>query len=132
MNTEKKNELKRKAEESGLSPEIRTVEDANWIKNAERTGDDRAAVGDFWKYYWQIFTQEDFPTKCPFCGETLEADKIDGCHIKIDEKRLGLDSRRWLEKKYIIPGHHDCNISYEGENQAKIRINAVEAIEKKS
>ena len=33
MDTEEKNELKRKAEESGLSPEIRTIEDGNWIKS---------------------------------------------------------------------------------------------------
>lgn len=58
--------------------------------NAERTGDDDAAVGSSWKEYWQIFTLKDFPSTCPLCGKHLEKNDVDGCHIKIyhqDTKR---------------------------------------------
>ncbi len=130
MSKEEKRDLKEKMEGAGLKLDIREVESGDWIKNAKRTGDDHAGVGTCWKEYWQIFTQQDFPTKCPFCGQTLKGDDIDGCHIKIDEKRTACSSRRWIDKKYIIPGHHDCNITYDGECQSKISVIAVEAIEK--
>ena len=94
--------------------------------NAVRTGDDRAAVGSSWKEYWQIFTQEDFPTTCPFCGLPMSENEIDGCHIKIMGFLLG----SWSEKKYIIPGHHGCNMQQDDEFDAKITVNAVEATEK--
>lgn len=123
----KLNEIKVK---SGLQPEIREVKIGDWIKNAERTADDKAGVGGCWKDYWQIFVQQDFPTKCPFCGESLTDGDIDGCHVNIDEKRCGVDSRKWLEKKYIVPGHHNCNVKQDGENQIKITIQVVEAIGK--
>ena len=99
-----------------LNPEIRTLYFGQRFKNAIRTGDDRAAVGSSWKEYWQIFTQEDFPTTCPFCGLPMEEDEIDGCHIKI----LGLGLLgRWSDKKYIIPGHHSCNLKFGEEFNAK-------------
>lgn len=50
-----------------INPEIRTLCVGQHFTNAERTSDDRAAVGSSWKEYWQIFTQEDFPATCPFC-----------------------------------------------------------------
>lgn len=130
MSTEEKRKMEEQMKGSGLKPETREVESGDWIKNAERTSNEHAGFGTCWKEYWKIFTQQDFPTKCPFCGQTLEGDYIDGCHIKIDEKRPTFNSRRWIDKKYIIPGHHDCNISDDGEFQSKINIIAVEAIEK--
>lgn len=36
----------------------------------------------------------------------------------------------WSSKKYIIPGHHDCNMQLGDEFDARIGIKAVEAIEK--
>lgn len=130
MKEEDIRKLKEQMEESGLTPVVRTIEVGDWIKNAERTKDDEAGVGTCWREYWQIFTQNDYPTKCPFCNETLEGEKVDGCHIKIDEKRFGLSSRKWIEGSFIIPGHHDCNIAIDGECQAKIKILAVKAIKK--
>lgn len=130
MSTEEISKLKEQMEGSGLKPEIREVDSGDWIKNAERTSDEHAGVGTSWKEYWQISTQQDFPTKCPFCSQSLEGNDVDGCHIKIDEKRPACSSRRWIDKKYIIPGHHNCNIIYDSECQSKINIIAVEAIKK--
>jgi len=73
---------------------------------------------------------KDFPTKCPFCGETLEEDDIDGCHIKIADPTLGKAAMSWTTKKFIIPGYHKCNTSIDGECQTKIAITAMEAIKK--
>lgn len=112
---------------TSLNPEIRTLYVGQRFKNAERTGDDKAAVGSSWKEYWQIFTQEDFPKSCPFCGLPMKEDEVDGCHIKI--MGLGLLGR-WSDKKYIIPGHHGCNMQLGEEFNAKITVKAVEAIEK--
>lgn len=109
-----------------LRPEIRTLFADQHFKNAERTGDDKTAVGRSWKEYWQIFTQEDFPTTCPFCGLPMNEDEVDGCHIKIKGSLLG----SWSVKKYIIPGHHGCNMQLGEEFDAKITVKAVEAIEK--
>ncbi len=36
----------------------------------------------------------------------------------------------WLSKKYIIPGHHGCNMQLDDEFDARIGVKAVEAIEK--
>ena len=112
---------------SGISPEIRTLYEGQHFKNAERTSDEHAAVGKSWKEYWQIFTQDDFPNTCPFCGEPLSENEIDGCHIKIHG--IGLLGQ-WSTKKYIIPGHQGCNIQLGEEFDARITVNAVEAIEK--
>lgn len=111
---------------TSLNPEIRTLFVGQHFKNAERTGDDKAAVGSSWKEYWQIFTQEDFPKICPFCGLPMAEDEIDGCHIKIQ----GLLSGSWSVKKYIIPGHHGCNMQLGEEFDAMITVKVVEAIEK--
>lgn len=109
-----------------ITPEIRTLYVGQHFKNAERTSDDRATVGSSWKEYWQIFTQEDFPATCPFCGLPM-SEEIDGCHINI----LGLGLLgRWSAKKYIIPGHHGCNMQQGEEFDAKNTVKAVEAIEK--
>lgn len=110
-----------------LRPEIRTLFIGEHFKNAVRTGDDKAAVGSSWKEYWQIFTQEDFPTTCPFCGLPMTEDEVDGCHIKIKGRLQG----SWSVKKYIIPGHHRCNMQQDEEFDAQITVKAVEAIEKR-
>lgn len=109
-----------------LRPGIRTLFVGQHFKNAERTGDDNATVGNSWKEYWQIFTQEDFPKTCPFCGLPMTEDEVDGCHIKIK----GLLQGSWTVKKYIIPGHHGCNMQFGEEFDAKISVKAVEVIEK--
>lgn len=109
-----------------LRPEIKTMYIGQRFKNAERTGDDKAAIGNSWKNYWQIFTQEDFPKTYPFCGLPMADDEIDGCHIKIN----GFLPGSWSVKKYIIPGHHGCNMQLGEEFDAKITVKAVEAIEK--
>ncbi len=111
---------------SAIEPEIRTLFVGTKFKNAERTSDEHAAVGSSWKEYWQIFTLDDFPTKCPFCGEPLDEKDIDGCHIKIK----GILSGSWSVKKYIIPGHHGCNMQSGEEFISRIQVKAVEAIEK--
>lgn len=130
MTEQERKELREKQDGSGLKPETRSLQAGEWIRNAERTGDDKAAVGSCWKDFWQLFTLKDFPTKCPFCGDTLAEDDIDGCHIKIAGPILGKAAKSWTAKKYIIPGHHKCNTSIDGECQAKIAIAAVEVIEK--
>ena len=111
---------------SNLTPEIKTLFKGQRFNNAVRTSDDKAAVGRSWKEYWQIFTLEDFPTTCPFCGMPMREDEVDGCHIKIK----GVLQGSWLVKKYIIPGHHSCNMQLGDEFDAKIAVKAVEAIEK--
>lgn len=130
MTEQERKELIEKRDNSGLNPEIKKLNAGTWIINAERTGDDKAAVGGCWKNYWQIFALQDLPTKCPFCGEPLSENEIDGCHIKIEGPIIGKVAKSWSLKKYIISGHHKCNTSIDGECQAKIAITAVEAIEK--
>jgi len=127
MNIQQKKLLKIRALVSGINPEIQTLYEGQHFKNAERTSDDKAAVGSSWKDYWQIFTQEDFFITCPFCGLPMTEEQVDGCHIQI----LGLGLLgRWSVKKYIIPGHHGCNMKLDEEFDAKITVKAVEAIEK--
>ena len=130
MSEQEKKELKTKCESTSVAPEMKALSGGMWIKNAEMTSDDRAVVGSCWREYWQIFTQQDFPTKCPFCGQTLNETDIDGCHIKIAGPIMGKAAKSWSAKKFIIPGHHTCNTSIDGECQVKINIIAVEAIEK--
>lgn len=54
-------------------------------------------------------------------------DEFDGCHIKIME----ILKESWSVKKYIIPGHHGCNMKLGEEFDAKIIVKGVEVIEKK-
>lgn len=110
---------------SNLTPEIKTLYKDQHFKNAVRTSDDKAAVGSSWKEYWQIFTQEDFPTTCPFCGMPMREDEVDGCHVKLN----GFLEGSWSAKKYIIPGHHECNMQFGDDFVAKSTIKSVEAIE---
>lgn len=126
MNEQDKKILHVKRLLSSKSAEIRTLNEGQHFKNAERTRDEHAAVGESWKEFWQIFTLEDFPDTCPFCGEPLQVNEIDGCHIKI----AGFLEGSWSSKKYIIPGHHGCNMQLGDEFDAGIGIKAVEAIEK--
>ena len=94
--------------------------------NATRTADDKAAVGKTWKEYWQIFTLKDYPTTCPLCGKHLAKDDVDGCHIKIYHQ----DTKHWSMRKYIVPGHHSCNVSLKNPFQMQITETVVQAIEK--
>lgn len=126
MNEQDKKILHVKRLLSTKSAEIRTLNEGQHFKNAERTRNEHAAVGESWKEFWQIFTLEDFPDTCPFCGEPLQVNEIDGCHIKI----AGFLEGSWSSKKYIIPGHHGCNMQLGDEFDARIGIKAVEAIEK--
>lgn len=112
---------------SGIFPDVKHLIEEQRFKNAERTGDDKARVGSSWKEYWKIFSQQDFPPICPFCGMPMSEDEVDGCHVKI--KGGGLLGR-WSEKEYIIPGHHKCNMQQDEEFVTQIAVEAVEAIEK--
>ncbi len=79
-----------------------------------------------WKKYWKIFTLQDFPNVCPFCGLPMSEDEVEGCHIKVKGRLTGELST----KEYIIPGHHECNMQSERPFSAKITLYAVEAIER--
>lgn len=128
--------LKHQAMDSRLTPEKCELTVLSHFKNADNTGDDDPKVGSFWKEFWQIFTQEDFPKTCPFCGKPLAAEDVSGCHINIRRVRLypkeGEDRYYYTSKRYIIPGHQGCNKCSEDENefQSKIEVTAVEAIKK--
>ena len=111
---------------SNIFPEIKNLSIGQLFCNAEKTADEKAASGKSWREYWQIFTQDDFPTTCPFCGKFMTEDEVDGCHIIMRDVFFG----HWSEKKFIIPGHHQCNMQQDGEFKAKIAVKAVEAIEK--
>lgn len=119
-------ELRKKRDDSGLNPEIKTLRRGAVVMNADRTGTDKAAVGSTWKEYWQIFTLQDFPSMCPLCGKQLIKDNIDGCHIKI----YHANTKHWSLRKYIVPGHHSCNVSLVNPFQLQISAIAVQAIEK--
>ena len=112
---------------NGLNPEIRILHKGELFKNDGNTGGDQPAVGDTWKEYWQIFTQEDFPTTCPMCGLPMTEDEIDGCQIKF----AGAVRGRWTVKKFIVPGHHACNMQLDDEFFSHITVKTVEAIKKK-
>lgn len=111
---------------TSLRPDIKSVFAGQRFRNAERTGDEKAAEGSSWKEYWQIFTLRDIPNICPFCGEPLAAEEAEGCHVNV----AGMFNGKWSVKKYIIPGHHRCNMLQGEEFVAKIAVKAVEAIEK--
>ena len=101
---------------SELNPETKTLRAGAVIMNAVRTGDDDAAVGSSWKEYWQIFIQKDYSLVCPLCGHHLAKGDIDGCHIRIYHQ----DTKRWTLRKYIVPGHHNCNVSIKGDFQMQV------------
>lgn len=125
MDKETLDTLKEKRRTTDITPSSYPIFTNSTFRNAEHTSDEKAAVGGTWKDFWQIFSQVDFPTVCPFCGKPLEEKDIDGCHINV--KGLFGD---WLPKKYIIPGHHDCNMKFGKEFTSRFSVNAVEAIEK--
>lgn len=125
MKEEIKNLLAIKMLSSGIVPEIKQLTRGQLFKNAERTGDDKAGVGSSWKEYWEFFAKQGFPPTCPFCGMPMTEDEIDGCHINV----AGVLNGIWSAKKYIIPGHHRCNMQQGEEFVAKIGIKAVEVIE---
>jgi len=122
--------LELEEKDSNLHPEKRNISVGHQIRNAEHTSDEKAAVGDSWKRYWQIFAAEDYPSICPFCGEELKEDDIDGCHINIQRLHLYESNTYYPDKKYIIPGHHACNMQLGDEFVVECDILAVEAIEK--
>lgn len=117
-----------KAHKSGIRPEFIDLFTGFPFKNAEHSSDDKAAVGGSWKQYWKIFALEVFPTVCPFCGEPMSEDKIDGCHVNIGKTTLG-NVVAYSRKKYIIPGHHACNMQLGDCFKSKIAIKVVEAFE---
>lgn len=116
------------AHRSGIQPEVTNLFVGHPFKNAEHTSDDKAATGGSWKQYWKTFAREDFPMVCPFCGEPLDEDEIDGCHINIGIM-IG-NTEAYSCKKYIIPGHHACNMQLGDCFVSEIAVKAVEAIEK--
>lgn len=130
MNKSQEINLKLEAKDSNLFPEKKKISCGQVIRNAEHTSDDKAAVGGSWKRYWQIFAMEDYPAVCPFCGEELKEEDVDGCHIEIRRQKLFEDGLYYTDKKYIIPGHHSCNMQLEDEFSLEIDIAAIEAIEK--
>ena len=117
------------AHTSGIKPMVEILLKGNFIQNAEHTSDDKAFVGDSWKQYWKIFAQEDFPNKCPFCGELLNENDVDGCHVLLGRTLFG-NVEIYGIKKFIIPGHHACNMQLGKEFQLKVSVKAVEAIER--
>lgn len=116
------------AHKSGIQPEVVNLFAGYPFKNAEHTSDDKAAAGGSWKQYWKTFAREDFPKVCPFCGDPLDEDDIDGCHVNIGKTMLG-NTVAYSRKKYIIPGHHACNMQLGDKFIGKIAVKAVEAIE---
>ena len=118
------------AHTSGIKPEVKNLFKGYYVKNAEHTSDDKAFVGGSWKQYWKIFAQEDFPNTCPFCGKLLKEEDIDGCHVVLGES-IFFEKVTYSRKKFIIPGHHACNMQLGEEFKSKVSIKAVEAIEKK-
>lgn len=126
MNENKRLQLNIKRLKSGLTPEIRILHKGGLFKNAGNTSGDQPAVGDSWKEYWQIITQEDFPTTCPMCGLPMAENEVDGCHIKFAGRLKG----SWSVKKYIIPGHHACNMQLDEEFNSHITVKTVEALKK--
>lgn len=134
MKKEEKDLLRQKELMSELKPGRRTLTKGGGFRNADKTGYDDPKVGEVWKEYWQIFTQEDFPKTCPFCGKPLAEDDVDGCHINFRRYKLfeKEDEANYVydDEKYIIPGHHDCNLKYNAEFESKIEVAAVEAIKK--
>ena len=125
MTEQKRKQLYIKKLSTDLAPDIKTLFQGQRFKNEERTGDDKAAVGQGWRDYWQIFTQESFPISCPFCLPMTE-EEVDGCHVRI----RGILLESWSANKYIIPGHHECNMKFGDEFDARSVVKAVEAIEK--
>lgn len=129
MDKHEKIGLLKEAKDSGIQPETFNLFEGYPIKNAEHTADEKAAAGGCWKQYWKIFARQDFPQTCPFCGEPLAEDDIDGCHVNIGERML-FEDVFYSEKTYIIPGHHSCNMQLGDSFKCNIPIMAVEAIEK--
>ena len=54
MNSSQKLELRMEAKETRLNPEKVTLSEGRIVRNAEKTGDDKAAVGGSWKGFWQF------------------------------------------------------------------------------
>lgn len=117
------------AHKSGIQPEVVNLFVGYPFKNAEQTSDVNAAIGGSWKQYWKIFAREDFPRICPFCGESLDDDDLDGCHVNIGKTVHG-NTVAYSRKKYIIPGHHACNMQLGDCFASKVAVKAIEAIEK--
>lgn len=117
------------AYKSGIKPVVINLFEGYPIQNAEHTSDDKAFVGGSWKQYWKLFAQEDFPDKCPFCGYPLNENDIDGCHVLLGKNIPG-NGVSYNRKKFIIPGHHTCNMQLGKEFQSKVSVKAVEAIER--
>ena len=126
MNEIRRISLMLKKLRASFTPHRRNLQFGQLARNAERTANEHAAAGSSWKEYWQVFTLRDFPTTCPFCGQPLAEADIDGCHIEIADRLVG----GWGARKFIIPGHHNCNMQQGEEFTSKLTVPAVEAIER--
>ncbi|MBQ9546386.1 MAG: hypothetical protein IJU90_03770 [Bacteroidales bacterium] len=127
MSETERTKLRQLQIESELHPETHCLRSGTWVKNAEKTADELPLVGNSWIEYWQIFTIQDIPRRCPLCGNPMSEKDVDGCHIQIEEGGL---LKCYSKKKYIIPGHHGCNMKLGAEYQMKFGITVVEAIKK--
>lgn len=93
------------------------------IKNAEDTGNDDPPLGDSWIEYWKMYTGNHVPERCPMCGRSFTNDnKAEGCHIKI------YNNGNISEKKFIIPGHHNCNTQFGQDFALQSDVETVEVI----
>ena len=54
-----------------------------FIFNAKNTGDQKTMNGQPWIEYWKTITGLAVPDICPFCGESLNEDDAEGCHVII-------------------------------------------------
>ena len=134
MDKKEKELLRQRELMSGLKPYKRTLYAGAGFRNADKTGYDDPYVGNCWKEFGQIFALEEFPATCPFCGNLLAEGDVSGCHINFRRSKLLEEETsgeyEYDDKKYIVPGHQDCNLKYNDEFISEISVMAVEAIAK--
>lgn len=103
------------------NPKVKSLTKGTYVQNAVGSGKYKPVGGGAWKDFWQKYSEENFPSTCPFCGKPLDEEEIHGCHILIGQESNS-------NKEYIIPGHEDCNHQFGKYWQLKRDIKAVEAI----
>lgn len=122
-NNPKGNLGKNKTNSTNSSPEVLPLKSGDYVKNAKNTGNDTPSEGDSWIDYWEKHTGKKLPSVCPLCGKPFkENDQVDGCHVQVK----GTDGR-YRSKKYIIPGHHECNCQRSEEFPLSTDVDVVEA-----